>query len=176
MAPPIVIAISIMWLPVALLFLGKGEAKGTGFATAATGLLTLIGAILEAAVFKNGVIAGLLFVHGLFYCSVAYALLSGLEDLRSIGNVALTTAIVSVIYTILFLTGGPVLEGGKQLIAQSNYLALACAGYAALTFMVWANAFGKFPTRVLAWSLIVWVVVGLWIPGFWLMAAGKLPF
>lgn len=176
MGPPIVIAISIMWLPVALLFLGKGEAKGTGFATAATGLLTLIGAILQAAVFKDGVVAGLLFVHGLFYCCVAFALLTGLEDLRSVGNVALTTALVSAIYMVLFYTGGPLLEGGKQLIAKSNYLAFACAGYAALTFMVWANAFGRFPAKALAWSLIVWVVVGLWIPGFWLMASGTLPF
>jgi len=176
MGPPIVIAISIMWLPVALLFLGKGEAKGTGFITGATGLLTIIGAILEAAIFKNGVLAGLLFVHGLFYCMVSYALLTGLEDMRSVGNVALTTALVSVIYMFLFLTGGPVLEGGKQLIAKSNYLALACAGYAALTFMVWLNAYGKFPSTTLAWCLIVWVVVGLWVPGFWLMASGTLPF
>ncbi|MEN8806653.1 MAG: hypothetical protein ABF291_04175 [Desulfobacterales bacterium] len=73
-------------------------------------------------------------------------------------------------------TGSSVLEGGKQLVAPSNYLALGCAGYAALTFMVWLNAFGKFPAKALAWSLIVWVVVGLWIPGFWLMATGKLPF
>jgi putative amide transporter protein len=176
MGPPIVIAISVMWLPVALLFLGKGEARGTGFATGLTGLLTLIGAILEAAVFKGGVLAGLLFVHGLFYCTVSFALLTGLQDLRSLGNVALTTALVSVIYMFLFLTGGPILEGGKQLIQQSNYLALACAGYAGLTFMVWLNAYGKFPAKALAWCLIIWVVVGLWVPGFWLMASGKLPF
>lgn len=176
MAPPIVIAISIMWIPVALLFLGKGEAKGTGFATGVTGVLTLVGAVIEAAVFKGGVVAGLLFVHGMFYLMVSYALLAGLEDLRSLGNVALTTAVVSAVYMVLFYTGGPVLEGGKQLIAKSDYLALACAGYAALTFMVWLNSYGKFPTKVLAYCLIVWVVVGLWIPGFWLMAAGKLPF
>jgi hypothetical protein len=29
---------------------------------------------------------------------------------------------------------------------------------------------------VVAWSLIIWVPVGLWIPAFWLMAAGSLPF
>jgi hypothetical protein len=165
-----------MWIPVALLFLGQGEAKSTGFATGLTGVLTLVGAVIEAAVFKGGVVAGLLFVHGMFYCTVSYALLTGLEDLRSVGNVALTTALVSVVYMVLFFTGGPVLEGGKQLVAKSDYLAMACAGYAALTFMVWLNAYGKFPTKVLAYCLIVWVVAGLWIPGFWLMAAGKLPF
>jgi hypothetical protein len=102
--------------------------------------------------------------------------MTGQEDLRSVGNVSLATAIVSTIFMVLFLTGGPVLEDGKQLVAPSNYLALGCAGYAALTFMVWLNAFGKFPAKALAWSLIIWVIVGLWIPGFWLMAAGELPF
>lgn len=69
-----------------------------------------------------------------------------------------------------------VLEGGKQLVAKSNYLAFACAGYAALTIMVWLNAYGKFPTGTLAWSLIVWSFLGLYVPAFWLMVAGTLPF
>jgi putative amide transporter protein len=173
---PVVIVISAMWLPVALLFLGKGEAKGTGFATAVVGALVLIGSMVHTAVFKDPVVPTLLFMHGTFYCCVAWALMTGQQDLRSVGNVALTTALVSTIFMVLFITGGPVVEGGKQLVAPSNYLALGCAGYAALTFMVWLNAFGKFSAKALAWSLIIWVVVGLWIPGFWLMAAGKLPF
>ena len=65
---------------------------------------------------------------------------------------------------------------GKQLVAKSNYLALACLGYAVLTFEVWLAFYGKLSGAVVAWSLIVWVVVGLWIPAFWLMAAGTLPF
>lgn len=77
---------------------------------------------------------------------------------------------------IIFFTGGPVLEGGKQLVVKSNYLAFACAGYAALTFMVWLNANGKFPAGLLAWSLLVWVVLGLWVPAFYLMVGGALPF
>ncbi len=176
MTVAILVAISVMWLPVALLFLGKGEAKGTGAATGFVGVVVVMGAILQAAVFKDPFTAGLLFVHGLLYCTVAYALLAGLEDLRSVGNVSLTTAVVSIIYMVHFITGGPVLEGGKQLVAQSNYLAFACAGYSVLTIEVWLNAYGKFPARALAWSLIVWVVLGLWVPAFWLMAAGKLPF
>ncbi|MGB5615230.1 MAG: hypothetical protein WBM78_00205, partial [Desulfobacterales bacterium] len=151
-----------------------GEAKGTGFITGVVGALVLVGSMLHVALFKDPVLPTLLFMHGTFYCAVAWALYTGQEDLRSVGNVALATALVSTIFTVLFLTGGPVLEDGKQLVAPSNYLALVCAGYAAQTFMVWLNAFGKFPA--LAWSLIVWVVVGLWIPGFWLMATGKLPF
>ena len=173
---PVVIVISAMWLPVALLFLGKGEAKGTGFITGVVGALVLVGSMVHVAVFKDPVVPTLLFMHGTFYCAVSWALMTGQEDLRSVGNVALATALVSTIFMILFITGGPVMEGGKQLVAPSKYLALGCAGYAALTFMVWLNAFGKFPAKALAWSLIIWVVVGLWIPGFWLMAAGKLPF
>ena len=173
---PVVIVISCMWLPVALLFLGKGEAKGTGFVTCLVGALVLIGSMIHTAVFKEAAIPALLFMHGTFYCCVGWALMTGQEDLRSVGNVSLTTAIVSTIFMILYITGGPVMEDGQQLVAPSKYLAMACAGYAVLTYMVWLNAYGKFSAQVLAWSLILWVVVGLWIPGFWLLAAGKLPF
>lgn len=176
MAMPVLIAIGAMWLPVAIFFLGKGEAKGTGAITGFVGGVTVLGAIIQATVFKDPFVAGLLFAHGIFYCSVCYALLAGLEDLRSVGNVSLYTALVSVIYMIIFFTGGPVLEGGKLLVVKSNYLAFACAGYAVLTFMVWLNAYGKFPTPVLAWSLIIWVVFGLWVPAFYMMTAGTLPF
>jgi putative amide transporter protein len=171
----VLIAISVMWLPVAMLFLGKGEAKGTGAATGFVGAVVVLGAVLQVAVFKDPFTAGLLFVHGLLYCTVAYALLAGLEDLRSVGNVSLTVALVSLIYMILFFTGGPIVEG-KQLVAKSNYFGFACAGYAVLTLEVWLNAYGKFPTKALAWSLIVWVAFGLWVPAFWLLVSGTLPF
>ena len=55
----VLVAISIMWMPVAILFLGKGEPKGTGAATAFVGAVVVIGAILQAAVFKDPFIAGL---------------------------------------------------------------------------------------------------------------------
>jgi hypothetical protein len=164
-----------MWLPVAIFFLGRGEAKGTGAVTAFVGVVVVLGAVLQAAVFKDPFTAGLLFVHGILYCTVGYALLSGLGDLRSVGNVSLTVALVSAIYMVLFYTGGPIVDG-KQLVAKSNYLALACAGYTVLTVEVWLNAYGKFPARGLAVSLIAWVFVGLWAPAFWLMTAGHLPF
>ncbi|MEW6349270.1 MAG: AmiS/UreI family transporter [Thermodesulfobacteriota bacterium] len=172
----VLVAISVMWLPVALLFLGKGEAKGTGAATGFVGALVVIGAILQVAVFKDAFTAGLLFVHGLLYCTVSYALLTGLEDMRSVGNVSLTVAIVSFIYMVLFFTGGPVLADGKQLVAKSTYFGVACLGYTVLTLEVWLNAYGKFPASALAYSLIVWVIVGLWVPAFSLMVTGALPF
>ncbi|MBI5602494.1 MAG: transporter [Deltaproteobacteria bacterium] len=176
MTTALLIAIAVMWLPVALLNLGKGEAKGTGAATGFVGIVVVLGAILQAAVFKDAFTAGLLFAHGILYCCVAYALLAGLTDLRSVGNVSLTVAFISTIYMFLFLTGGPVMADGKQLVGQSSYLAMTCLGYAVLTFEVWLAFYGKIGAGVVAWSLIIWVPVGLWIPAFWLLAAGKLPF
>ena len=65
---------------------------------------------------------------------------------------------------------------GTQLVAPSMYLAMACLGYAILTYEVWLAFHGKIGAGVVAWSLIIWVPIGLWIPAFYLMAAGKLPF
>jgi hypothetical protein len=176
MTTALLVVIAVMWLPVALLNLGKGEPKGTGAATGFVGAVVVIGALIQAAVFKDPFTAGLLFAHGILYLCVAYALLAGLQDFRSVGNVSLTVALVSAIYMILFYTGGPVLADGAQLVGKSNYLALACLGYAVLTFEVWLAFHGKLGGRVVAWSLILWVPIGLWIPAFWLMAAGTLPF
>src|SRR6266540_2185831 len=176
MTLPLLVAISVMWIPVAILFLGKGEAKGTGAVTGFVGVVVVFGAFLQAAVFKDPFTAGLLFVHGLLYCTVSYALLAGLEDLRSVGNVSLMVAIISAIYMVLFYTGGAAGPDGKPLTPQSNYLAFACAGYTVLTVEVWLNAYGKVSAGTLAWSLIAWVPFGLLVPSFMLMSAGKLPF
>jgi putative amide transporter protein len=171
----ILVAISLMWISVAILFLGKGEAKGTGAITGFVGLVVVFGAFLQTAVFKDPFTGGLLFAHGLLYCTVAYALLAGLEDLRSVGNVSLGVAIISAIYMILFFTGGTGADG-SVLVGKSNYFAFACLGYTVLTLQVWLNAYGRVKASTLAWSLIVWVPFGLWIPAFMLMAKGSLPF
>ena len=171
----VLVAISLMWISVAILFLGKGEAKGTGAITGFVGLVVVIGAFIQTAYFKDGFTGGLLFAHGLLYCTVSFALLAGLEDLRSVGNVSLAVAIISAIYMVLFFTGGTGPDG-KVLVGQSNYFALACLGYTILTLEVWLNAYGKVKASTLAWSLIIWVPVGLWIPAFMLMAKGTLPF
>ena len=128
-----------MWLPLAIFFLGKGEAKSTGATCGLVGIVVVVGAILQAAIFKDGFTAGLLFAHGLLYIVTSYALVNGIEDLRTVGNVGLTVAIVSFIYMILFFTGGPVLADGKQLVAKSNYFAFACLGYVIITLEVGAS-------------------------------------
>jgi hypothetical protein len=165
-----------MWVPVGLLLLGYGEAKGTGALVIVVGLLVLVSAVIQAAVFKDPFLAALLFAYGLFYFIVGYSLFAGLENLKAAGNASFTLIPITIIYMILSFTGGPVLEGGKQLVGKSNFLALACAGYTVLYIMVWLNAYEKFSAKALGVSLLVWTVVGLWLPAFWLLAAGKLPF
>ena len=169
-------AISLMWFPVGLLLLGKGEPKGTGALTIAVGVLVLASAVIQAAVFKDPFIAALLFAYGLFYFIVGYTLFAGLENSYAMANASLTLVPITIVYMILALTGGPVLEGGKQLIGKSNFLALACAGYTVLYIMVWLNGYGKFSAKTLGVSLLIWTVVGLWIPSFWILAKGALPF
>ena len=172
----LLVAITAMWIPVGLLFLGKGEAKGTGAICGFVGATVVLGAFLQTALFKDPFTGGLLFAHGLLYCTVSYALLAGLEDLRSVGNISLVAAIVSAIYAVLFFTGGAPGPDGKPLSPQSTYLSFACAGYTVLTIEVWLNAYGKLSASTLAYSLILWAFPGLLIPAFMLLSAGKLPF
>ncbi|BCS87910.1 transporter [Pseudodesulfovibrio sediminis] len=176
MTTALLVIIAVMWIPVALLNIGKGEAKGTGAVSAIVGTVVILGAILQAAVFGDGFTAGLLFAHGILYCCVGYALLVGLEDLRSVGNVSLAVALISAIYAVTFYIGGPTMADGTQLVAPSLYLAMACVGYTVLTLEVWMAFYGKLAPSIVAWSLLIWVPIGLWIPAFDLMIAGKLPF
>ena len=50
------------------------------------------------------------------------------------------------------------------------------AGYAILTYEVWLNFYGKLSGKVVAWSLLIWIPVGLWIPAFLLGMGKALPF
>jgi putative amide transporter protein len=165
----LLILIAVMWVPVALLNLGYGEAKGTGAVSGVVGLVVVIGALIQAALFKDAFGAGLLFAHGTLYICVSYALLAGLEDFSSIGNVSLTVAIISAIYAYVYFVGS------KQ-VPITPYLSMMCAGYTVLTLEVWLNFYGKLSGKVVALSLLVWAVVGLWIPAFQLLTAGTLPF
>ncbi|AKL94947.1 hypothetical protein CACET_c14870 [Clostridium aceticum] len=163
MVIPGLIMISLMWFTVALLNLGYGEAKGTGFICGIVGLLTVICGLIDGV--KGDVLgAGLLFAHGLLYICIAYALLYGLENLKSIGNVSLTVAFISTIYSFINFSGGDI------------YMGLVTGGYAVLTYMVWLNFYGKLSNRVVACSLIVWIPIGLWIPAFLLGLGKALPF
>ena len=89
--------------------------------------------------------------------------------MRSVGNVSLTVAIISAIYAYIWLVGS------KQ-VPAAPYLGMCAVGYTVLTLEVWLNSYGKFSAKLLAWSLLIWAVVGLWIPTFSLMTSGTLPF
>lgn len=160
----ILIAISLMWLPVALLFLGFGEAKSTGAITAFVGACVVVSAFVNA-IQGDAYTGGLLIAHGLLYCVVAYALLTGIENLAGVGNVSLTVAIISFVYMIMYAT-----------VMKSGYFTFAAAGYTILTLEVWLFGYGKFSAKALAWSLIVWVPCGLLYPAFMLLAGKTLPF
>ena len=103
MTPAILVFIALMWFPIALLLLGHGEVKGTGWATLVVGTLVVIGATLQAVVYKDNWTAGLLYVHGIFYLTVGWSFYTGQTDLRAMGNVSLTTALVSTIYAVVWL-------------------------------------------------------------------------
>ncbi len=175
MVVPVLLGISLMWIPVGLLLLGKGEARSTGALTLMVGTLTCVGAIVIATFGANPIVGGLLFAYGLFYNITGYVLYAGMTDLRTAGNASIAVGLITIVYIILFLTGGPVLADGTQLWARSNFLALACAGYLVLYIMCWLADYGKFSLRTLGWSLIIWTFVGLWAPAFWLAATGGLP-
>jgi putative amide transporter protein len=89
--------------------------------------------------------------------------------------VSLVVAIISAIYMIIFYVGGTTIDN-KILVARSDYFAFACLGYTVLTVEVWLNSYGKLRASILAWSLILWTPIGLWIPAFMLMTKGALPF
>lgn len=175
MAVPLLLGISLMWIPVGLLLLGKGEGKSTGALTLMVGTLVCVGAIFQAAFLGEVIVAGLLFAYGLFYNITGYVLYTGQTDLRTAGNASIAVGLITIVYIILFLTGGPVMADGTQMWAKSNFLALACAGYLVLYIMCWLADYGKFSLKFLGWSLIIWTFVGLWVPAFWLAATGGLP-
>ena len=116
----LLVLISIMWIPVGMFFLGYGEAKSTGFVSMVVGVLVVIGATLQAAVFTDPFTAGLLFVFGVLYMQTGHALLTGVTDLRTVGNGALLVGIVCAVYAFLYATGGGV-KPDRKLPSASTY-------------------------------------------------------
>ena len=162
---PTLILIMSMWIPVAFLYLGYGDAKGTGAVTGFVGVCVLVSAFLHG-VDGNGAVSALLFAHGLLYCTVAYALLAGLEDLKAVGNVSLVAMIISFFFIFVF----------KSPEGQFTYFSLCSAGYVVLTLEVFLVCYGKLSAKLLAYSLIIWAFVGLMIPAFAVLGLWPMPF
>ena len=168
MTPAILVMISMMWIPLGLLFLGKGEAKSCGFITALVGILTLIGAFYQSA--NNDAFTGAaLFVFGILYLSVGYALLTGVEDMRSIANAALVVALVCGISSWMLFTG-------TANVAAVSYLGFMFACFTVLCLAVFMNGYGKVSGAVVGWLLIIQALICLILPGYTLMGSGTLPF
>jgi len=172
----LLVLISIMWVPVGLFFLGYGEVKTTGFVSVVVGTLVVIGAILQAAVFTDPFTAGLLFVFGVLYLQTGHALMTGVTDLRTVGNGALLVGIVCAIYAFFFYTGGGVKPDGKTFIGVAPYLAFMNVTFVVICFTVTGVTYGKINAKIAAVMFIVLSFTCLLVPAFDLMGYGKLPF
>lgn len=172
----LLVLISIMWVPVGLFFLGFGEVKTTGFVSVIVGTLVVIGAILQAAVFADPFTAGLLFVFGVLYLQTGHALMTGVTDLRTVGNGALLVGIVCAVYAYFFYTGGGVKPDGKTIIGVAPYLAFMNVTFVVICFTVTGVTYGKINAKIAAVMFIVLSFTCLLVPAFDLMAYGKLPF
>jgi hypothetical protein len=172
----LLLLICMMWVPVGLLFLGSGEAKSTGFVTAVVGTLVVIGALLQTAIFKDPFTGGLLFVFGVLYLQTAHVLLTGIEDMRTVGNGALVVGIICAAYAVLYLTGGGVKPDGKTIIDVVPYLGFMCITFVVICFTVTGVTYGKINAKVAAWMFLGLSFTCLFVPAIGLLGYGKLPF
>lgn len=169
MTAALLIAIGVMFIPVAMLNIGKGEPKSTGGMVLVTGIITVVGAFLQGTVFKDVFTAALLFSFGILYLAIAHALLSEISDWRSVGQCSFMVAIVCAIYSYLFLVG-------TKTVPPSSYLCFMTAAFTFLTLQVGFMGYGKVSGKSVAWSLFVITAICLILPGIDLMAYGTLPF
>jgi hypothetical protein len=153
-----------------------GLEEASGFVSVVVGILVVIGAVLQAAVFKDPFTAGLLFVFGVLYLQTGHALMTGVTDLRTVGNGALLVGIVCAVYAFFFYTGGGVKPDGKTIIDVVPYLAFMNVTFVVICFTVTGVTYGKINAKVAAVMFIVLSFTCLLTPAFGLMGYGKLPF
>lgn len=170
----ILVAISMMWFPVGLFFLGSGDAKTCGMMTFCVGIVTVLGGFVQALLpTPNLWDASILIPFGLLYLVIGHALLWGVENMKSVGNASLMLSALCAIYSLANLRGFP--EGlGK--VAPSPYLAFMFATFTVLTALVWANCHDKLSGKVVGGLLIILNITGLIVPVFSLYLFGALPF
>jgi hypothetical protein len=167
--------ISLMWIPLGLFYMGQGDAKTCGAISGLVGLWTCVAAVTMGL--GGDVMNTMLFgMFGLFYMSVAYCILAGIEDLRSLGNMSLTVALICALACWLFLTGGGVKPDGAAMVGKSLYLAFMTGCFTVLTLVVWAVTYGKVSAKLAGILLIAMALIDLLVPAFDLLGFGKLPF
>jgi putative amide transporter protein len=161
MTPAILVMISMMWIPLGMLFLGQGDAKSSGFVTGLAGILTLIGAFYQAAQ-ADLLTASALFVFGMLYLQVSHALLAGVSDMRTVGWGAAVVGLVCLLIA---------------LIIGSGYLFFMFITFVILCLAVFLNCYGKMSGKIVGWLLIILALICLIYPGYALMGHfGGLPF
>ena len=167
--------ISLMWIPLGLFYLGQGDGKTCGAISGLVGLWTCVAAV-TMGLGGDAMNAMLFGMFGLFYMSVAYCILAGIQDLRSAGNMSLTVALICAIACWLFLTGGGVKADGAVMVGKSLYLAFMMGCFVVLTVVVWAVTYGKVSAKLAGVLLILFAIIDLLVPAFDLLGFGKLPF
>ncbi|APG24843.1 MULTISPECIES: AmiS/UreI family transporter [Syntrophotalea] len=160
MTPALLVMISMMWIPLGMLFLGQGDAKSSGFTTGLVGILTIIGGFFQAAQ-GDLLTAAALLVFGLLYLQVAHALLTGVTDMRTVGWGAVTVGIVCLI---------------TALIVGSGYLFFMFITFVILCLAVFLNCYGKLSGKIVGYMLIVLALICLIYPAYALMGHYSLPF
>ncbi len=172
------VTISMLWFPIGLFYLGQGEAKTCGAIAGIVGVITVVGGIIHATPLfgSDAFTATLLIPFGVIYLTIAYTILAGIEDLRTLGNLSLMMGIILAIAAYFFFTGGGVKPDGTSFVGKSLYLGCMMIAFVVLTLAIWAVTYGKLSPKVLGSLLIILSFVGLIIPAYDLLGFGKLPF
>jgi len=170
----ILVIFACLFLPVAFFLLGKGEPKGSGAVTAFVAVVAILGGFLQIVVFKDAWVGAALMSFGILFGTLAYVLLAGVDDFRSVGNVSLVVAIICAVYALTYFTTGPLVDG--KAAGAVPYFGFCFLMYAILTFLIFLFTYGKVSAALIAWGLIIVMVLGLWVPAFMLMVKGALPF
>lgn len=150
MTPAILVLISMMWIPLGMLFLGQGDAKSSGFVTTLVGGLTLVGGFYQA-IQGDLLTAAALFVFGILYLQVAHALLTGVQDMRTVGWGAMVVGLACLI---------------SALIIGKGYLAFMFYAFVVLCLAVFLQCYGKISGKVVGWLLIILALICLIYPGY----------
>jgi hypothetical protein len=170
--------ISMLWFTIGLFYLGQGEAKTCGFIAGVVGVTTVIGGLMQAtpAFGNDAFTATLLIPFGIVYLTIAYVMLTGVTDLRSLGNLCIMMLIILAIGGYFFLTGGGLKPDHTPMIGKSLYLVFMMGTFVLLTAVVWGVTYGKLSPKVLGVLLLILTFTGLIIPTYSLLGYGKLPF
>jgi putative amide transporter protein len=167
------LAITMMWFPLGLFFLGTGDAKTCGAMTLSVGALIILGGFVEGFVPPGNLWdAAILIAFGLLYLVVAHALLWGIENMKSVGNASLMLAFICVMYAIAYAHG----YHGLVKVEPTPYLAFVFGTFVVLLTAVWANTYGWVPPKVVGALLVVLNFISLAVPAFGLMLFNRLPF